>query len=41
MVFHLDISGNEDNDEHSENIKLILIALMVFHLDISGSEDNK
>ena len=39
-VFHLDISGKEDNDEQPLNIKHITVTLEVFHLDISGNDDN-
>ena len=38
LVFHLDISGNDINDEHSKNNPLILFILFVFHLEISGKE---
>ena len=41
LVFHLDISGNEDIDEHSKNNPLKLVTLFVFHLDISGMEVNE
>ncbi len=40
FVFHLEISGKDDNDEHCSNIELILFILFVFHLEISGKEDN-
>ena len=39
-VFHLEISGNDDNDEQPSNIFLISVTLEVFHLDISGNDDN-
>ena len=40
LVFHLDISGNDDNDSHPLNIRLIFLTFLVFHLDISGNDDN-
>ena len=39
-VFHLDISGNDDNDLQFLNIHLIYLTLFVFHLDTSGNDDN-
>ena len=39
-VFHFEISGNDDNDEHPLNIRLILLTLEVFHFDISCNDDN-
>ena len=41
LVFHFDISGNDDNDEHPENIYFIFVTLLVFHVDISGNDDNE
>ena len=40
FVFHLDISGNEFNDLHQQNISFMLLTLLVFHLDISGNDFN-
>ena len=40
-VFHLDISGNDINEEHSLNMKLISLTLEVFNLDISGNDINE
>ena len=37
-VFHLDISGNDGNEEQKINIELISVTLDVFHLDISGND---
>ena len=39
-VFHFEISGKDDNDEHPINIKLTLVTLIVFHFEISGKDDN-
>ena len=39
-MFHFEISGKKDNDEHPENISVILITLFVFHFEISGKEVN-
>ena len=39
IVFHLEISGKDDNDEHPENILLISLTLTVFHLEISSKDD--
>ena len=36
--FHLDISDNSDNDEHSEKIQPIFVTFVVFHVDISGND---
>ena len=33
---HLEMSGKDANDEHSQNILLILITFLVPHTDISG-----
>ena len=41
LVFHLEISGNDINDEQSANHKVIKIILLVFHLDISGHDFNE
>ena len=40
LVFHFEISGKDDNDEHSRNIPLIQITLEVFHFEISGKDFN-
>ena len=40
LVFHFEISGNDDNDSQSENIKQISLILSAFHFEISGNEDN-
>ena len=40
-VFHLEISGNEVNEEHWSNIPFILVTLSVFQLEISGNEVNE
>ena len=37
---YLNLSGILSDDEHPENIELILVTLLVFHLDISGKFDN-
>ena len=36
LVFHLEISGNANNDSQFLNIPLILLTLFIFHLEISG-----
>ena len=38
FVFHLEISGNDDNEEHEKN--LISLFFLVFHLGISGKDNN-
>ena len=41
LVFHLEISGKNINDEHKEKIPFInltFIAFIVFHLEISDKE---
>ena len=38
-MLHLDISGNDDKDEHLLNIPVILVTLFIFQLDISGNDD--
>ena len=40
LVFHLEISGKDDNDEHPTNIPVISVTLLVFHFEISGKDDN-
>ena len=40
LVFQLEISGKDDNDEQLLNIKLISLTLLVFQLEISGNDDN-
>ena len=40
LVFHLEILGNDDNDEQLQNISLIFLTLLVFHLEISGNDNN-
>ena len=37
FVFQFAISGNDVNDEHSENKPVILVILFVFHFEISGN----
>ena len=39
FVFHFDISGKDNKDEHPENKLFIYITLFVFHFDISGKDD--
>ena len=39
-VFHLEISGNSDNLEHSLNMSFISLALSVSHFEISGNQIN-
>ena len=39
LVFHLDISGSEDNEEQLANIVLRFVTLFVFHLEISGNDN--
>ena len=34
------MSGKDDNDLQSENIKPISLIFFVFHLEISGKDDN-
>ena len=34
----MDISGNDDNEEHSAKIHHISFKFLVFHLDISGND---
>ena len=38
IIFHTDISGNNDKEEHLLNILLIFWTLIIFHLDISGKD---
>ena len=40
FIFHFEISGKFDNDEHPLNIELKLVTLFVFHFEISGKLDN-
>ena len=40
LISHLDISGNDDKDEQSQNIRLILVTFLVFHLDILDNDDS-
>ena len=40
MLFYFEISGKNNNEEHSLNIELISITLLIFHFEISG-KDNK
>ncbi len=40
LVIHLEISGNDGNDEQFLNIHSALVTLLVFHLDISGKDNN-
>ena len=39
-VFHFEISGNDDKDEHPENILPKLFTLFVFHFDKSGKDSS-
>ena len=39
-MFHLDISGNDFNDEHPSNIDLIFIQEEKLHFDIKGKDFN-
>ena len=39
-VFHFDISGKDNNNEHPLNIYSILIISDVFHFDISDKDNN-
>ena len=36
LTFHLEMSGNEINEEHPQNKKDILNTFAVFHFEISG-----
>ena len=40
LIFQFEISGKDDNDEHSKNIPFILVTLLVFQFEISGNNDN-
>jgi len=40
IVFHFEISGKDDNDEHLQNNQFIFLTLLVFHLEISGKDNN-
>ena len=40
LTFHLEISGNSFNDEHSLNNRNILNTFAVFHLEMSGNSFN-
>ena len=40
LVFHLKISGIDDNDWQPLNISFILVILFIFHLDISDKNNN-
>ena len=37
----MDISGNDINELHQENIQFISFTFSVFHLDISGNDINE
>ena len=39
-MLHLEISGNDINDEHPLNKKDILLILVKFHLEISGKDNS-
>ena len=39
-VFHFDISGKYNKDEHPKNNPFISSTLLVFHFDISGKDIN-
>ena len=39
FIFHFDISGKYDKDEHPLNKLLISVTLFIFHFDISGKDD--
>ena len=38
ITFHLQISGNSDNDEHPLNKYCMQITLLVSHFEISGND---
>ena len=38
IVFHFDISGNDNKDEQPLNISLRFLHLSMFHFDISGND---
>ena len=40
LVFHFEISGIDDNDEHLKNKPSIIITLLVFYFEISGKDNN-
>ena len=40
-MFHFQISGKLDNEEHPSKRKLILTTLLVFHFEISGNFFNE
>ena len=40
IIFHFEISGKDNNDEHPINISLISLTLTIFHSEISGKGDN-
>ena len=40
LVSHLDISGNDIKESHSQSILLINLTLEIFYIDISGKDIN-
>ena len=40
LVFHLEISGKDINDEHSKNNSLKSLASLIFQIEISGNNSN-
>ena len=41
LVFHFEISGKDDNDEHPLKKQTIFLkTLLVFHFEISGKDIN-
>ncbi len=40
-MFYLKISGNDDNEQHQENMQIIFTTLLVFHFEILGNDDNE
>ena len=39
FIFHFEISGKDDKEEHPENKPFISVTLFVFHFEISGKYD--
>ena len=38
-MFHSEISGKDNNDEHPQKIQLKSVTLLVFHFEISGNDN--
>ena len=38
VIFHIEISGKDNNEEHPENKHIISVTFSVIHFDISGND---